>query len=249
MGSASAPGPGTWPAARQRRRSSCSGLVLAARARHTDDAERFTRAGLLVLAAVASMVVFVAVVGTIGFEIPTAVLAFVWLRFLGRERWRTSIVVSLGRHRRVLPAVRRRARRHHPAPVLTARRPLTCPRCSTASPSSSSRRTCCTASSASSSACSSACCPASGRPPPSRSCCRSPSTWNRSPRSSCWPASSTAPSTAAPSPRSCCACPARRRRSSPSSTATPSPGRAGPAPRWASPPSARSSAAPCRSSR
>jgi putative tricarboxylic transport membrane protein len=70
--------------------------VLATRIRRTDDAERFTRSALLVLAAVASMAVFVAVVDTIGFEIPTAVLAFVWLRLLGRERWRTSIVISIG---------------------------------------------------------------------------------------------------------------------------------------------------------
>ena len=48
------------------------------------------------LLAVATMAAFVAVIGTIGFEIPTAVLAFVWLRFLGREGWRTSIAVSIG---------------------------------------------------------------------------------------------------------------------------------------------------------
>jgi putative tricarboxylic transport membrane protein len=94
VGNPAAPGPGTWPAM-------VSvvvillGLVLAARARHTEDAERFTRAGLLVLAAVATMAVFVAVVGLIGFEIPTALLAFVWLRLLGRESWRISIVLSL----------------------------------------------------------------------------------------------------------------------------------------------------------
>jgi len=94
VGSPSAPGPGTWPAV-------VSvvlvllGLVLAARARHAEAAERFTRAGLLVLAAVATMAVFVAVVGLVGFEIPTALLAFVWLRFLGRESWRISIILSL----------------------------------------------------------------------------------------------------------------------------------------------------------
>jgi hypothetical protein len=95
VGSPSAPGPGTWPALVSAVLV-VLGLVLAARLRHTDDAERFTRAGLLVLAAVASMVVFVAVIDSIGFEIPTAALAFVWLRFLGGERWRTSIVISLG---------------------------------------------------------------------------------------------------------------------------------------------------------
>jgi hypothetical protein len=95
VGSPSAPGPGTWPALVSAVLV-VLGLVLATRLHHTHDAERFTRAGLLVLAAVASMVVFVAVIASIGFEIPTAALAFVWLRFLGRERWRTSIVISLG---------------------------------------------------------------------------------------------------------------------------------------------------------
>jgi len=94
VGTLSAPGPGTWPAV-VGVVLIVLGLVLAARARHTDDAERFTRAGLLVLAAVATMAVFVAVVGLIGFEIPTALLAFVWLRLLGRESWRVSIVLSL----------------------------------------------------------------------------------------------------------------------------------------------------------
>jgi putative tricarboxylic transport membrane protein len=94
VGSPAAPGPGTWPAVVSAVLI-VLGLVLAARARRTDDAERFTRSGLLVLAAVASMAGFVAAVGTIGFELPTAVLALVWLRFLGRESWRTSVVVSL----------------------------------------------------------------------------------------------------------------------------------------------------------
>jgi len=95
VGRASAPGPGTWPALVSGVLL-ILGIVLAVRFRQVDDAERFGRTGLLVLAAVATMPVFVAVVGTIGFEIPTTVLAFVWLRFLGREGWRTSIAISLG---------------------------------------------------------------------------------------------------------------------------------------------------------
>jgi putative tricarboxylic transport membrane protein len=95
VGRAAAPGPGTWPALVSGVLL-ILGIVLAARFRRTDDAERFGRTGLPVLAAVATMAVFVAVVGVIGFEVPTAVLAFVWLRFLGREGWRASIAISLG---------------------------------------------------------------------------------------------------------------------------------------------------------
>ena len=42
------------------------------------------------------MIVFVALISVIGFEIPSALLAFVWLRFLGGESWRTSAVTSIG---------------------------------------------------------------------------------------------------------------------------------------------------------
>ena len=94
VGRLSAPGPGTWPALVSAALI-ILGIVLAARARQTNDAERFTSTGVLVLAAVASMAVFVALVGVIGFELPTALLAFVWLRLLGHESWRTSIVISL----------------------------------------------------------------------------------------------------------------------------------------------------------
>jgi hypothetical protein len=71
-------------------------VVLAVLARRTSDAEKFSRLSLLVLVGLATMLGFVAVVGTIGFEIPAAVLAFVWLRFLGHEGWRLSIITSIG---------------------------------------------------------------------------------------------------------------------------------------------------------
>ncbi|TFV65660.1 UNVERIFIED_ORG: tripartite tricarboxylate transporter TctB family protein [Bacillus sp. AZ43] len=72
------------------------GVALALTARGSSDAERFSRSSWLVLAGLATMVVFVALIGTIGFEIPAALLAFVWLRFLGGETWRTSVVTSIG---------------------------------------------------------------------------------------------------------------------------------------------------------
>ncbi|MFE7276434.1 tripartite tricarboxylate transporter TctB family protein [Streptomyces sp. NPDC057623] len=95
VGTPSEPGPGTWPALVSTVLT-VLGVLLATQARRTDDAERFTRTGLLVLVAVGSMVAFVAVVGVIGFEIPAALLAFFWLRVLGRESRRNSVTVSLG---------------------------------------------------------------------------------------------------------------------------------------------------------
>jgi hypothetical protein len=94
-GSAGSPGSGTWPLVLSIV-IIVLGLGLAATARTTSDAERFSRSSWLVLAGLATMVVFVALVSVIGFEIPAALLAFVWLRFLGGEGWRTSIVTSIG---------------------------------------------------------------------------------------------------------------------------------------------------------
>jgi hypothetical protein len=94
-GSAGKPGSGTWPLLISLALI-VLGLALLPAARRTADAERFTQASWLVLVGIATMVVFVALISVIGFEIPAALLAFVWLRFLGHESWRSSIVTSLG---------------------------------------------------------------------------------------------------------------------------------------------------------
>jgi uncharacterized membrane protein len=93
VGAASAPGPGTWPLVVSVVLVAL-GVALFLLARRTHDAERFTRASWRVLAGLATMVGFVAVIPVIGFEIPAALLMFVWLRFLGGESWRLSLVLS-----------------------------------------------------------------------------------------------------------------------------------------------------------
>jgi putative tricarboxylic transport membrane protein len=94
VGSARTPDTGTWPLLVSIVLVAL-GLGLLALAGRTRDAERFTGASGLVLAGLATMVGFVAVVAVIGFEIPSALLMFVWLRFLGGESWRTSVITSL----------------------------------------------------------------------------------------------------------------------------------------------------------
>jgi hypothetical protein len=93
-GSVSRPGSGTWPLILSVVLV-LLGIGLVVTARRTADAERFAQPSWLVLVGVATMVVFVALIGVIGFEIPAALLAFVWLRFLGQESWRSSIITSL----------------------------------------------------------------------------------------------------------------------------------------------------------
>jgi putative tricarboxylic transport membrane protein len=95
VGTAREPRAGTWPLL-VGGAVVAFGIGLLAVVRRTADAERFTRGSWLVLAGLASMAGFVAVIGQVGFEIPTALLCFVWLRFVGRESWRLSILTSLG---------------------------------------------------------------------------------------------------------------------------------------------------------
>jgi hypothetical protein len=93
-GSAGEPGSGTWPMLVSFALI-VLGLALLPAARRTADAERFAAPSRLVLVGLATMVGFVALIPVIGFEIPSALLAFVWLRFLGHESWRSSIITSL----------------------------------------------------------------------------------------------------------------------------------------------------------
>jgi hypothetical protein len=93
-GTAREPDSGTWPLLVSAVLVAL-GVALALTATRTHDTERFSRNSLLVLAGLVTMVVFVAVIEVIGFELPSAALTFVWLRFLGHEGWRTSLVISV----------------------------------------------------------------------------------------------------------------------------------------------------------
>lgn len=62
--------------------------------RKTLDAEAFSSSSWQVAAGLGTLVGFVLVIGLTGFEIPTLLLTFVWLRFLGKESWRMSTLLS-----------------------------------------------------------------------------------------------------------------------------------------------------------
>ena len=94
LGSLRRPGPGLWPFAVSVLISVLA-VVLLATGRHLDDAEKFTRASLLVLAGGATFVGFGLMLPSVGFEIPAILLGIVWLRFLGGESWRSTIVIAV----------------------------------------------------------------------------------------------------------------------------------------------------------
>lgn len=94
LGSLRRPGPGLWPFVVS---SSIVvlGVVLLVIGRRLDDAEKFTRASYLVLAGAATFFGLGLMLPTTGFEIPSVLLGIIWLRFLGGETWRSTIVVSV----------------------------------------------------------------------------------------------------------------------------------------------------------
>ncbi|HWM72207.1 MAG TPA: tripartite tricarboxylate transporter TctB family protein [Nocardioides sp.] len=71
-------------------------VILLVVGRKLEDSERFTRVSLLVLIGGASFVAFAALLPTIGFEIPSLLLCLLWLKFLGGESWRSTVLVSVG---------------------------------------------------------------------------------------------------------------------------------------------------------
>src|SRR5690606_28118233 len=78
------------------------GVALAALAtaqlvvgRWGGDGETFSHASWMAAAGAVTLVAYVALLPVIGFEIPSALLAFVWMRFLGHERSLVAILGSL----------------------------------------------------------------------------------------------------------------------------------------------------------
>jgi hypothetical protein len=94
LGSLRRPGPGLWPFAVSVLIALLAVLLLVI-GRGLDDAEKFTRSSLLVLTGGATFVGLALLLPTIGFEIPAILLGIVWLRFLGGETWRSTIVISV----------------------------------------------------------------------------------------------------------------------------------------------------------
>ena len=95
LGRLTAPGPGLWPFVVSVVITTLS-VVLALTGRRGTDTEKFSRASVMTAIAVLTLVLLAFLLPLIGFEIPSLLLTFVWLRFLGKESWRSSIAISVG---------------------------------------------------------------------------------------------------------------------------------------------------------
>lgn len=94
LGSLREPGPGLWPFVVSVLIAGLSLLLLVV-GRRLDDAEKFTRSSLLVAAGAVTFAGFGLLMPMIGFEIPAMVLCVIWLRFLGGESWRSTVMTSV----------------------------------------------------------------------------------------------------------------------------------------------------------
>ena len=93
LGSLTDPGPGLWPLV-------VSGVLVIAGAavavRPGEGAEAIGREAGTVVLGCATLVAYAAVIGVVGFELPTVVLLAFWLRVFGGESWRMTVAVSVG---------------------------------------------------------------------------------------------------------------------------------------------------------
>ena len=93
LGTPAAPQPGLWPFI-----ISCVMVVLGLFqlivGRHNRDAEKFTRMSMAPLTGLVTLAAMVALMPIIGFELPALVLCIIWMRFLGGETWRSTLLVS-----------------------------------------------------------------------------------------------------------------------------------------------------------
>lgn len=94
IGSLSDPGAGLWPFAISVLMIAASGTALL-KARQDDDVEAFDSGILTVALSVASLLAYAWLLPLIGFEIPTVLLLFFWIKVLGREGWRPAVTVAV----------------------------------------------------------------------------------------------------------------------------------------------------------
>ncbi len=94
LGTLKRPGAGLWPFVISMLIVTLS-LLLLVIGRHLLDAEKFTRSSLLVIIGLATFVGIAVLLPVIGFEIPSLLLCVVWLKLLGGESWRSTVIVSV----------------------------------------------------------------------------------------------------------------------------------------------------------
>ena len=94
LGSLSEPGPGLWPFVVSVLIAGMSAVLLVV-GRGLTDAEAFTRSSVLPVVGIITFIAFGVLMPVTGFEIPALAMCVIWLKFLGGESWRNTIVISV----------------------------------------------------------------------------------------------------------------------------------------------------------
>ena len=94
LGTPRQPGPGLWPFVVSVAIALLAVGLLAV-GRKLSDSEAFTRSSLLPVVGLATFIGLGVLMPAIGFEIPSLILCVIWLRWLGGESWRSTIVTSV----------------------------------------------------------------------------------------------------------------------------------------------------------
>ncbi|ORB62289.1 hypothetical protein BST47_24410 [Mycolicibacterium tusciae] len=94
LGSLREPGPGLWPFVVSVLIAAMSAVLLAI-GRNLTDAEAFTRSSILPIIGIITFVAFGVLMPVTGFEIPALALCVIWLKFLGGESWRNTVIISV----------------------------------------------------------------------------------------------------------------------------------------------------------
>lgn len=95
IGTLTDPGPGLWPLIVSALLV-LTGAGILASVRRVEGTEAFTRGAIGVAAAAVGLFVYASLFEVIGFEIPSVLLLTAWLRFLGRESWLSTALLSVG---------------------------------------------------------------------------------------------------------------------------------------------------------
>ena len=88
------PGPGLWPVLTSGAVIACA-IVLLLTERSEDDYEKYTRGAATNMLGILSLVVYVLLFQFAGFEVATVLVSAFWLKVLGGESWRTTVVMSV----------------------------------------------------------------------------------------------------------------------------------------------------------
>ncbi|WP_121867337.1 tripartite tricarboxylate transporter TctB family protein [Glutamicibacter nicotianae] len=95
LGTPAAPSAGMWPFIVSLIAAAMAVVQLIVGRRGGKDGEKFSAMSWYTVIGFATLILMVVLMPLIGFEIPALLLCFVWMRWLGGERWRSAVLYSV----------------------------------------------------------------------------------------------------------------------------------------------------------